>query len=247
MQHETPEGRAVDRSARARAYDEARRHSRRVRFFKIAIPLCAAIGITFVVTVTFFDPFERMTGVTVGPISLSGSKISMESPRLSGYRKDNRGYEVTATVAVQDVRKPNVIELADMKARLALDDNGTMARLEAATGVFDTQREQLELNRDVHVKTDAGQEAHLKSASVDFKAGTVVSREPVTVKMPNGTVEADSLEITESGKVIVFKGRVRSVFEPPSDPPAAAAAAPAPAVPAAGAARSGAQPVSLRP
>ena len=41
---------------------------------------------------------------------------------LFGYRTDNRPYEVTATVAVQDVRKPNVVELSDMKARFATDE-----------------------------------------------------------------------------------------------------------------------------
>ena len=35
----------------------------------------------------------------------------MESPKLTGFRNDNRPYEVTATQALQDVKKPNIVEL----------------------------------------------------------------------------------------------------------------------------------------
>ena len=213
-------------SARSRAYEQARRHTRRVRLFKVAIPIGAAIGIGLVLAVTFLDPFGRMGGVSLGPISLSGTKITMESPRLTGHRKDSRPYEVTATVAIQDVRKPNVLELKDMRARFAADDSGRTTRLVADTGIFDTVKEQLELRQNVRVTTDDGQEARLLSASIDFKAGTVVSRERVTVKLPNGLVEGDALDVIDSGKVISFIGRVSAVFESPEKPASAPAASP---------------------
>lgn len=204
---------AVGRDPRARAYDQARRHSARVRFYKRVIPVGTAVAVALLVVVAVADPGGRLAGLSLGPMSFSGTKITMESPRLTGFHKDARPYEVAATSATQDVRKPHIIELNEMKARLAVDDNGSVARLEAATGVFDTQREHLELRQDVRVTTDAGQEARLKSASIDFKGGTVISREPVTVTLANGSVEAQGLEIRDNGKVLSFMGRVRTVFE----------------------------------
>jgi lipopolysaccharide export system protein LptC len=204
---------AVRRDPRVRAYDQARRHSSRVRFYKRAIPIGTAAAVVILLAVTLLAPSGRLAGLSLGPISFSGTKITMERPRLTGFHKDTRPYEVTATTATQDVRKPQIIELNDMRARLVVDDHGTAARLEAATGVFDTQREQLELHQDVRVTTDSGHSARLKSASIDFKAGTVVSREPVSVTLTNGTVEAESLEIGDNGKVITFKGRVRTAFD----------------------------------
>ncbi|CAA9349117.1 MAG: FIG00793979: hypothetical protein, partial [uncultured Microvirga sp.] len=197
-----------------RAYQQAHRHSSRVRFFRRVIPIGAVIAIGFVAVVAVFNPFGKIAGLTMGPISLSGTQVTMESPRLSGYRKDNRAYEVTAVAAMQDVRRPTVIELRDMKARLTLDDAGTVARLEADTGLFDTQKEQLEVRQNVRVRTDGGQEADLRSASVDLKAGTVVSNEPVTVRLPDATVEANSLNIRDSGKIITFIGNVKTVIDP---------------------------------
>lgn len=212
--HGTAQAKAgVARPPRARAYGVAQRHSVRVRLLKRAIPVGAAVAIAIVLGIAIFDPFGRMSGISLGPVSLSGTKITMEHPRLTGYRKDTRPYEVTATAAFQDVRKPNVIELQDMTGRLAMDDNGTIAHLRAATGVYDTQKEYLELKTDIRVSTDNGQEALLKSATVDFKAGTVVSREPVTVKFSGGTIAADALDVSDSGKIIVFTGHVQTILD----------------------------------
>ena len=245
---------AVRRDPRERAYAQARRHSARVRFYKRVIPIGTAVAVVALVAFAVVDPAGRLAGLSLGPMSFSGTKITMESPRLTGFNKGTRPYEVTATSATQDVRKPHIVELNTMRARLVVDDSGTAARLEAATGVFDTQKEQLELREDVRVTTDSGQEARLKSASIDFKAGTVTSREPVTVTLANGSVEADGLDISDGGKVLSFKGRVRTVFQgsPPEAQPVAASPARRTPVPDGGiqAARAlapDARPTSLRP
>jgi lipopolysaccharide export system protein LptC len=141
----------------------------------------------------------------------------MEQPRLTGFQKDTRPYEITASHATQDVRRPTQVELVTMRGRLTLDDKGTKAHLEAARGIFDTKNEQLELRDDVLVTTDSGYKAQLRSAAVDFKANTVLSREPVRVEMPGGTIESDGLEVTDGGRRIVFEGRVRSTFNPPEE------------------------------
>jgi lipopolysaccharide export system protein LptC len=216
--------------ARSRAFVQARRHSRWVRFYKLAIPVGAVVGVVGVTFIAFFDPFRKVEGLTLGPVSVSGTQVTMEAPKLTGFRNDSRPYEVTATAAVQDVRKPNLVELKNMKARIVTDDQGGAAHLEAMVGVLNTKTERMELRHHVKVRTDSGQEALLQSASVNFKAGTVVSKEPVTVSLGNGVIRATGLEVTDNGKVLHFKGRVQTVFEnvsqqaAPDAPPAAPAA-----------------------
>jgi lipopolysaccharide export system protein LptC len=207
---------AIGRDPRARAYEQARRHSARVRFYKRVIPLGTAVAVAALVAFALAAP-SGPGGLSLGPISFSGTKVTMESPKMTGFHKDKRPYEVTATSATQDVRKPNVIELNQMRGRLVVDDNGTTARLEAATGVFDTTREYLELRQDVRVTTDAGHAARLKSAAIDFKAGTVRSREAVAITLTNGTIDAQGLEVADNGRVLTFLGRVHAVFEADAD------------------------------
>jgi lipopolysaccharide export system protein LptC len=204
---------------RSRAYARAKRHSRAVRFFKIAIPTGAVLAVGAVAAIAFLDPFGRLSGLSVGPIRISGTQLTMENPRLTGFRKDNRGYEITASAATQDVRKPHVVELTDLRGRLVMDEGGGLARLASDFGVFDTTKEAIDLRQNIRVQTDAGQEVLLKSAAVDFKAGTVRSREPVQVRFAGGSVDADQLDVNDHGKVLTFTGRVRTVFEPAAERP----------------------------
>lgn len=205
-----------DRSSapRGRDYDAARRHSAQVRLFKILIPIGSALAAALVVAVTVYNPFGKLAGLTLGPISLSGTKVAMEGPRLTGFRsKDSRPYEVTAIAAYQDIRKPNVIELKDMQARLAVDESGASARLVSKMGVFDTTKEHLELSQDIRITTEKGDEVLMRSASVDFKAGTVLSKEPVKITTPQGVIEAEGVQVSENGRTISFTGRVRTQFD----------------------------------
>jgi lipopolysaccharide export system protein LptC len=116
---------AIGRDPRARAYEQARRHSARVRFYKRVIPIGTAVAVAALVAFALAAP-SGPGGLSLGPISFSGTKVTMESPKMTGFHKDKRPYEVTATSATQDVRKPNVIELNQMRGRLVVDDNGRM-------------------------------------------------------------------------------------------------------------------------
>jgi lipopolysaccharide export system protein LptC len=209
----------------ARAFRAARRHSRVVRLFRKAIPVGAALSLAVFVLGPILRPLGAIGGLSMGPISLSGSKVTMEKPKLTGFRKDNRPYEVTAISAAQDIRKPNIVELNMMKARLETEQGGWV-RLESKSGVFDSQKEQMQLTDQIRVATDAGYEAFLKSADIDFKAGTIRSKEPVKVNMGAITITADTLDVSDNGKIIVFNGRVNTLIDnsqeaqPPEKKPA---------------------------
>jgi lipopolysaccharide export system protein LptC len=195
-----------------RSYARALRHSRRVRFLKIAIPLGALASAGLVVAITLFNPFASLGGLEIGPESVSGTRIVMDAPRLSGFQDDTRPYEVTATQASQDVREPHLVDLVDLRARIAVDETGNLVRVDAATGRFDTEAEVLVLERDVRVTSTLGYTADLARATVDLAAGTVVSDQPVRVGTDFGVVEAEGLTLSENGDVITFTGGVRSTF-----------------------------------
>ena len=212
------DGLAIKSVQRSRGFASARRHTRFVKFAKLAIPLGSVLAITLVSLYAYYDPFRNIPGLTIGKIGVSGTQVTMESPKLNGFRNDSRPYEVTASAATQDILKPNFVELKDLRARIVTDDKGSAARLEAAFGVLNTEKEQMNLRQDVRVRTDAGQEVKMLSAFIDFKTGSVVSDEPVTVSLGNGVIEATGLDVTDNGKAMHFRGRVRAVFESDQNP-----------------------------
>lgn len=205
-----PDGRGERKGSARRqaAFAAARRHTVLVRFLRRAIPVGAVVAVLGLIVVPFLNPLRGVASVSLGAVGISGGKVKMDAPRLSGYRKDNRPYEVTAEAALQEIRNPTQVELQGLTARLQMEREGWVT-VNAKTGLFDTQKEKLKLVDDVHVRTEGGHDARMRTADVDFKAGTVVSKEPVKVMLDTTTVDADSLDVKDNGALIVFEGRVR--------------------------------------
>ena len=194
------------------AYRAAMRHSRRVRFLRKAIPAFCLAAVAGPVAWGVISPFARVgVNVEVGTVSVSGTKLTMESPKLSGFKKDGKAYEVTAVQAVQDVKTPTIVELNRLTSRMEQDAK-KYAHLTSDWGRFDQTADRLDLKGNVRVRTDNGYEADLLSALVNTKTGDVVSIEPVVVRSLTAKVTADRMELRENGKHAVFEGRVRSVF-----------------------------------
>lgn len=211
-------GAAVPVSAAERAFEEAERHTARVRFLRKAIPIACAAALLIVILARFLNPFSAVEGeISVSSTALQGSKLTMEQPKLSGFKKDAKAYEVTADAAVQDIKKPNIVELNHPVARIEMQ-KGTWARLAAEKGIYDATTEKLRVEEKVNVKTDTGFEMRLSDADIDFKAGTVVTLNPADVTLPNGWVKSDRMSIFDNGKSAVFEGNVKSEFTP-ADPP----------------------------
>jgi lipopolysaccharide export system protein LptC len=166
----------------------------------------------------------------MGNLVVSGTKITMESPHLSGYSPDRRPYEVWAKTATQDVTDPDHVELKTLRAKVLMEDQSTVT-LDALNGLMDTKQQQLDLHKDIHLQTTKGYEAWLSQAFVDMGKGTVTSDEHVDVKWADGTLSADKLKITGGGEVVRFDGHVVMNIDklPPAEEQPAAAPAPEPA------------------
>lgn len=198
---------------RKAAFVAAQRHTRLVRFLRRAIPVVAVASVLGLVVVPFLNPLRgKLQNVSIGAVGITGGKVRMETPKLSGYRKDNRPYQVTAESAFQEIRNPTQIELQTLIARIQMEREGWVT-VNAKTGLFDTQKEKLKLVDDITVRTESGHDMRMRTADVDFKAGTVASKEPVTVHMDQTTVDANTLDVKNNGEVIAFEGRVRVLIK----------------------------------
>jgi lipopolysaccharide export system protein LptC len=203
---------ASDHTAPDTTYRDALHHSARVRLMRRGIPIACVLGVFGPLVWVFISPFSSsIANVQIGAVSVSGSKITMEAPKLSGFRKDQKSYEVTAREAVQDIRQPTVIELNKLVGRLEQERN-SFAHVTSDWGRFDQSAELLDLKGNVKIRTDDGNEVDMSSAKIEMKSGRVVSTEPVEVRSKSGTVNADRVELKDNAKIIIFEGRVRSVL-----------------------------------
>lgn len=188
----------------------AARHSRMVRVLRVAVPAAVILAMTAILFVAIFNPFRMLLPklpIDMGNLVVSGTKITMESPHMSGYTQDQRPYEVWAKTATQDVTDPDHVELKTLRAKLLMEDQSTVT-LDARTGLMNNKQQVLDLHKDIFLQSSTGYEARLSQAFVDMAKGTVTSEEHVDVKLLNGTVSADRLRITGGGEVVRFEGNV---------------------------------------
>lgn len=226
---------ALSRGNSERAFRAARRHSIVVRVLRLALPAVVVLTTLAVVLVTYFNPL-RMLGklpIDVGNLVISGTKITMEQPRLAGFTRDARAYELSAEAAAQDLTKPDIIELKKIHAKIEMQDKSSV-EMTAVSGLYDSKSETLKLNQDILLTSSTGYEGRLSEATIDIRKGNVVSEHPVEIKLLQGTLDAKRLEIADSGDVIRFDGGVKMVLmlnQPAKDEPDNAAPAAAPGAP----------------
>jgi lipopolysaccharide transport protein LptA len=219
--------RQIGRNNTDDAFRAAVRHSRFVHFLRFTIPAGIVAVLAILLASTFFNPSRLFPSFPIDPgkVSLSGTKIVMELPRVSGFSSDSQRYEVTARTATQDLTKPDILDLKDVNAQVELKD-GQHVTITSPNGVYDTKGELLRLNDHITVNSTSGYEARLSEATVNTASGNIVSESPVEVKLPNnGLVNANRLEVMETGASILFGGGVETTVNPdqmrpdPQEPP----------------------------
>ena len=188
----------------------ADRHSRRVRAFKIALPVFGIAALALIGALTWVK-MHFMSGIDMKKVLYTDKGLTMVEPRLSG-RSEGRTYDVSAAKAFQKVDNPKIINLEGIDGRLEMAD-GVSARIVAGKGLYDGTREDLSLEGEVAVTASNGWKAKAGSAAIDLNVGGIRASGSVRIDGPTATIESDTLDLTESGHHAVFAGNVRMTIQ----------------------------------
>lgn len=185
-----------------------------MHWLRLGVPAGIAAALISVVVANYMPPVGtfRLPG-ELGKLVIKGSKVTMQQPRLSGFTVDSRPYGFTANSAEQDITKPDLMELHQIQAKIEMEDK-SMVHMTADGGKYDMKTEILTLVDNIHLVSSTGYEARLSEAAIDVHKGTVVSEKPVWVKLPNGVINAERLEVLDSGDTIRFGGGVSMTVNP---------------------------------
>ncbi len=190
------------------------RHSRLVRWLRVSVPAVIAAALIMVVAVNYMPTVGglRLPG-ELGKLVIKGTKVTMQQPRLTGFTDDARPYEFTAQTAEQDITKPDLMELHQIDAKIEMQDKSTVS-VTSNSGTYDMKAEMLTLNESVHLVSSTGYEVRLTDAVVDVHKGNVVSEKPVWVKLINGVLTANRLDVVDGGNLIRFSEGVSMTIKP---------------------------------
>ena len=208
-------GDAADGHLRAvgRQFDieAAGRHTMQVRVVRRAIVIGVPVFLVLLALVVILQPFHLPIAFSLGKVRIEGTRITVLSPRLSGYRLDGTPYTVKASLGTQDLAIPNVIDMQDVDADLGMSDQ-TTSHVTASSGTYDSSNDGLRLTGAVHMRNTSGYDIQTSSAAVDFKTGNVTTEAGVRVALTGADISADAMTVSDDGHKVSFAGSVHSTF-----------------------------------
>jgi len=209
-------------------YRAALRHSRVVRFLKIALPTISLLAAAGFFVFTYFAP-QLPEGVSFGSIDVTNNAVVMENPHVSGFTNNGRAYELKADRAEQSLKDTKVVTLQQIGATIGIGDDET-AKVDATTGTYHADKQRLYLDKAIRISTSTGISGTLENADIDMKAGTMHSDRPIDFTAQGSRIQANSVEVQDRGKRVLFRNGVKVTYSVPdsnSDDPSS----PQPAAP----------------
>ncbi len=189
-----------------------RRHSRLIRFLRIALPGAAVLMIAVLMARTVFT---SITGISIdlAGTMLQGGKLVMDGPQMSGFTEENRRYELRAERAIQDIRETDSVDLEVLKARLPVGVED-WADVDAETATLYRADGKLLITSPTLITTTDGLKARLQRAEVVTASGEIRGTESVEVDTGGLKVTSDQLTVKDRGALMVFENNVKMTIQP---------------------------------
>lgn len=196
----------------AEAYRRAVNHSRRVRRLRFLLPV-AALGITLAFVAVSFVRGLMPEELQIESAKIEDGKVVMEKPAIAGRNSDGVRYSMRAERALQDIKNPNMITLETIAAAVPVNDK-VVANVVATSGIFDRGANILDLDKPFTLNLSSGIDAQFGSAHLDISGGTMKTDDPVAIQTKGASIVANSLEMKDKGRTMIFSGSVKLNIEP---------------------------------
>jgi lipopolysaccharide export system protein LptC len=205
------------------------RYSRWVALLKVVLPVT---GVALMCLVSVWSRLPSLLeSVRAGfpAIDLREAReLRMVTPRYAGLDRYNRPYAVTAAIGRQVPDRNDVMALERPQAVMIVH-GGASVVVTAATGIYQSQAQLLDLFDDVNLVHQDGTRFVTRRAHLDVSDNTAEGHEPVEGHGPSGDITGEGFRILSKGDTIIFTGQSSLVLR--GVKPDAAATAP-PALPA---------------
>ena len=144
-------------------FARAQRRTRLVGWLKIVLPAIAVLAVIgYFAAIKVINSFGDIA-VSMSGLNLDTKSLTIEKPKVSGFKGTAQSYDLSAERAVQDLTNPKKVTLEAISGRFGVQtsDSATMA---AKSGIYDTDSETLILKDGISVHTTKGYEVHLTEA-----------------------------------------------------------------------------------
>jgi lipopolysaccharide export system protein LptC len=200
-------GRVPIRPSGGHPREDSDRYSRRVAFLKRLLPV---VGLTLLALVAIWPrlgPLLESVRFALPVIDLREAReLRMLNPRYAGLDRYNRPYVITAAVGRQVPNRDDLMSLERPRAELLMRRDALVV-MTAATALYQSQAQLLDLFDDVNLVHENGTRFVTKTAHLDIAASTAEGHDPVSGRGPSGDIDAQGFRILEKGNKIIFTGK----------------------------------------
>lgn len=205
---------------RALTLDAARRHSGFVRRARWVLMGFAALLVLMLGW--YFIQSPKPPTQTDNP----EETVKMVNPIYKGRTAEGLPYRIMADDAIRFINKPDEVRLSNPILNFLREDGLAESVIIAATGLYDSENQVLELNTDVNLDTDNGYKCKTGHARVFVDGKRIEGDLPISCTGDFGTAAGNAYEINDNYTEFVFKNgmtarlipeKADSLFTPETD------------------------------
>lgn len=149
-----------------------------------------------------------------GDAATEKERFAVAGSEVGGFDDEKQPYTISAELARQDKEQPNLVHMKEVSGLLRRTD-GRQMNVTAATGLFDTSDKTLTLDGNVAIVLQNTFTASMAVANVDVHKKALTSDADVLVELEGGKIFSTGIEVSDNGAHVLFRSRVRAMFEDP--------------------------------
>lgn len=140
-------------------------------------------------------------------VAVAKERMRVTDAQYRGQDSKGQAFLIRAGSAVQRSSSDPVVKLANLSARIQLQDGP--AAIAANQGRYDVERERVAIDGPVLFKTSDGYRLMTRDVGIDLQSRMLASAGPITGTMPLGTFRADQLRADLNQRIVTLEGRAR--------------------------------------
>jgi lipopolysaccharide export system protein LptC len=198
------------------AFRQASVHSERVRVLKMVLPV-AGFLLAGLFVFTILQASAGTPEVVTDDSAIADGHLVMALPKLKGFTKEGRAYNVDADQATQALSDDSLVHLNRIDATLPVEKAGWL-KVQSPAGVYNRKDNVLTLDgqgeNGIRVVSSDNMTVFMSSAVMDLAAGTLKATDNVDVTRREGAISSQEATYSKDGKTLVFEKKVRMTVDP---------------------------------
>ena len=175
---------------------------RLVATLKLALPAAAVAVLVTCLVWPLTTQREFSFILSKDRVAEARERLRMDRAVYRGEDSKGQPFTITAASAVQKTSDTPIVELRDISAELRTADGP--ARADADVGLYDLERESIDIVGPVKLESASGYRLDTRDVSVDLATRRVTGSGAVTGRMPLGTFKSGRLRADVDGRSVIL-------------------------------------------